>query len=197
MSPRRIVIFPTRPPAERREDRLLQRSHHFEISSFHRKRIPVGLWLALEHFFQGVTKLGDCGPRIGRPGREPLLQQTVPIDVEVLTLMQAPPPPDVSCHAEDRAITVPGARRVATLLSPARLQQDQQRHALTIHHGISGRVRGVGLVGPLLKQFDRLAIRLDPRPQLRIADLRPGGAPPRDGEGVSFSSARRRNVKAF
>ena len=99
-------------------DRLLQRAHHFEISRFDREGIPVGLWLALEHFFQGVTKLGDRGPRIGRPGREPLPQQTVPIDVEVPTLIQAPPPPGVSCHPEDRAITVPGARRVATLLSP-------------------------------------------------------------------------------
>ena len=87
--------------------------------------------------------------------------------------MQAPPPPGVSCHAEDRAIAVPGARHVATRLSPVSLQQDQQRHALTIHHGISVRVRGVGLVGPLLKQFDRLAIRLDPLPRLRIR-LRPG-----------------------
>ena len=34
--------------------------------------------------------------------------------------------------------------------------------------GISGRVRRVGLFGPLLKQFERLAIRLDPLPQLRI-----------------------------
>ena len=71
--------------------------------------------------------------------------------------------------------------------------------------GISGRVRGVGLFGPLQKQFERLAILPGPLPQLRIRD-RPGelqiarvcpfpATSPR--MGVSFSDARRRNVKAF
>jgi hypothetical protein len=46
--------------------------------------------------------------------------------VEILTLMQAPLPPDVSCHAKNRVKTVPGARRVATFLPPLALEQDQE-----------------------------------------------------------------------
>ena len=42
-----------------------------------------------------------------------------------------------------------------------------------VGRGISGRVRRVGLVGPLQKQFERLAVLPGPLPQLRIRD-RPG-----------------------
>ncbi len=111
-------------------------------------------------------------------------RQTVPIVVEVDALIQAPPPPGVGCHPEDRAIAVPGARHVAARLSPVSLQQDQHRDALTIHHGFSVRVRGVGLVGPLLKQLDRLAIRPDPLPRHPI----------RLGPGAREIGRRRREI---
>ena len=154
-------------------DRLLERTQRFEISRFDRKRVPIGPRLALERLVQGITKLGDGGSRIGRPVLEPLLQDPTPICVEILTLLQAPSPPDVGCHAKDRAKTVPGARRVAPFLTPLALEQDQDRQALTGHHGFSGRVCSVGLFGPLLKQFDCLTIRKDPLPRLRIGP-RPG-----------------------
>ena len=91
----------------------------------------------------------------------------------LLTLERASPPPEVGDRAEDRAITIPGARGVAALLSPARLEEGQRDQAPVIHRsvrGISGRVRGVGLFRPLLKQLERLAILPGPLPQRRIRD---------------------------
>ena len=133
--------------------RPLQQSHDFQISRFQRKRIPLGPWLGLEHLLQGAMKLGDRGPRIRRPGREPLLQLTEPraMTLTSLSLIQAPPPPDVSRHAEDRAITVPGARRVAPLLPPAPLQEDQHTPGARPRHvgrRISGQVRARRIVRP-------------------------------------------------
>ena len=91
----------------------------------------------------------------------------------MLTLKRASPPPEVGDRAEDRAMTVPGARGVAALLSPARLEESQHDQAPVdkpVVRGISGRVRGVGLFGPLLKQLERLAILPGPLPQRRIRD---------------------------
>ncbi len=53
------VIFPTDLLLDGGRDRLLQRAHHSQVSRFHRKQIPVGLRLVLEHFVQGTMKLGD------------------------------------------------------------------------------------------------------------------------------------------
>ena len=51
----------------------------------------------------------------------------------MLTLKRASPPPEVGDRAEDRAITVPGARGVAALLSPARLEEGQRDQAPVIN----------------------------------------------------------------
>src|SRR5262249_33664242 len=80
-----------------------------------------------------------------------------------------PPPPEVRDHAEDRAITVPGSCRVATLLPPASVEdrQPEQFASLQVRDRLSGRIRCVGLFGRLLKELERLPVPPRPLPQLR------------------------------
>ena len=108
--------------------RLLQRPHEFEIPILNRKEIPLPPRLVLDHDFQRRAKLGDRGPRPRRPVGEPSLYPADRAPGE-LTLTRASPPPEVGDRAEDRAMTVPGARGVAALLSPARLEEGQHDQA--------------------------------------------------------------------
>jgi hypothetical protein len=112
--------------------------------------LPIGLWFGLEHFVQDAVKLLNRRPRIGRPGREPLLQPTAPEDEEVdaISLIQAAPSTGVSCHTKNCAIALPGAGRVATFSPLASLQKCQNTQADRSHivSGMSGQVHdSVGL----------------------------------------------------
>ena len=164
------MSIPLRHPAEQKAVSAAPAAHEFEIPILDRKEIPLRLRLVLEHDFQRRAKLGDRRLRPRRPVGEPSLQRAARLP-GLLTLERASPPPEVGDRAEDRAITDPGARGVAALLSPARLEEGQRDQAPVdkpVVLGISGRVRGVGLFRPLLKQLERLAILPGPLPQRRI-----------------------------
>ncbi len=105
---------------------------------------------------RALSKLGDRGLRISRPGRDPFLQPTAGEDDDVgtMSLIQGPPLTDVSCHTKDCAITAPGVRHVATFLPLATVQRGQHTQADISHVGRRTGGRSVGLFGPLLKQFD-------------------------------------------
>ena len=84
-------------------------------------------------------------------------------------------------RAQGRAIPSPGARHVAALLLPRRLEQGELMHGsqgLVQLRGIEvrrqGRVERIGPLGPEAIPVHRLAVLLDPSADRRVG-LRPGG----------------------
>src|SRR5262249_38412628 len=84
-------------------------------------RVPVDSRPALDHHVQGPSALWDRGPGIGRPGLDPVPKIAV-VEMGPMALPEPPAPLHVDHHAEDSAIAVPGAGRIAARIAPFTLK---------------------------------------------------------------------------